>query len=295
LLGHTNAAHSQPTGGASFRRLVSAALLLLWSGCSLQPLQQQTFPRFLDPKSKNQAITADAIGETGTPVPPADTGLLRYGKIVLVQARRDMAGVVIGAPHGTFDAHTAEFGGRLCAETGLAGVFATGFTPAETGDRWRINVNRPSELHVVLTLAEIRTSRAQKIFEWFKKSVLRAAAGKLDLYVEIHQNNGARIEVATVGLSPGEARLIKEKFRSIRDRTLAQRDEIAVVDLAIEPIDELEVGAWPAKTDGILTLAAKSLHFELPADGVMGSELHRIVYALILARLFDEIIVPLTS
>jgi hypothetical protein len=64
---------------------------------------------------------------------------------------------------------------------------------------------------------------------------------------------------------------------------------MAAVDLAIEPLDELEVGAWPAKETGILKLADKSLHFELPADGVMGSEEHRRVYSIVLMQLFRAV------
>jgi hypothetical protein len=174
-------------------------------------------------------------------------------------------------------------------------VIATGFTPANTGDGWRINVNRPSERHVALTLSEAHTGRAQMVFEQFKKSTLAAAGGQLDLYVEIHQNNGARIEVASVGISRDEARLIKNTFLSVRDQTLVGRRDIAIVDLAIEPLDEIEVGAWPAKAEGILKLATKSLHFELPADGVMGSEEHRRVYTLILTQLLTEIARPIST
>ena len=86
-----------------------------------------------------------------------------------------------------------------------------------------------------------------------------------------------------------DAQRIKDRFRSLRDQALAGRRDIAVIELAIEPVDELEVGAWPAKADGILKLAAKSLHFELPADGVMASEEHRRIYTLILTQLLSTV------
>jgi hypothetical protein len=70
---------------------------------------------------------------------------------------------------------------------------------------------------------------------------------------------------------------------------------MAAVDLAIEPLDELEVGAWPAKETGILKLAYKSLHFELPADGLMGSEEHRRFYSLVLMQMFRAVVGPLQS
>jgi hypothetical protein len=287
----------QPTDDHSFRRLVIAALLMLWSGCSLQPLQQQPFAALGSSSeysnSQSRAAT-DRVAELSASLPPAHAAVLRYGKIEMIPSLGRVGGIVISAPHGTFDVHTAQVVRRICAEAGLAGVIATGFTPANTGDGWRINVNRPSERHVALTLREARTSRAQMVFEQFKKSTLAAAGGKLDLYVEIHQNTGARIEVASVGISRNEARLIKNTFLSVRDQMLLGLRNIAIVDLAIEPLDELEVGAWPAKADGILKLATKSLHFELPADGVMASEEHRRVYTLILTQLLSKIARPIS-
>ena len=44
-------------------------------------------------------------------------------------------------------------------------------------------------------------------------SVLGAVGGDLDFYIDVHQNTGQRIEVATVGLSKEAARFIKETFR----------------------------------------------------------------------------------
>ena len=69
-----------------------------------------------------------------------------------------------------------------------------------------------------------------------------------------------------------------------------ERLDIAPVDFAIEPIDDLEVGAWAAKTNGILTLAKQSLHFELPSYGVMSSAHQRNFYTPILAELIVKMI-----
>jgi hypothetical protein len=287
--------HSELADDHSFRRPAIAAVLLLWSGCSLQPLQQQSFPT-LDSSSEHhnsQNHASDRVAELTHSLPPV--AVLRFGEIEVIPSLGRIGGTVVSAPHGSFDVHTAQVVRHICAGARLAGVIATGFTPANTGDGWRINVNRPSERHVALTLREARTGRARVVFEQFKKSTLAAAGGKLDLYVEIHQNSGARIEVASVGISRNEARLIKNTFVSVRDQTLGGRRDIAVVDLAIEPLDELEVGAWPAKADGILKLATKSLHFELPADGVMASEEHRRVYTLILTQLFSKITRPIST
>ena len=218
-----------------------------------------------------------------------DVVMLPHGKIELIHAAKEISGVVIGAPHGTFDAYTGGLVRRFCASTGLAGVVATGFTPTESGDGWRINVNRPSERHATLTLSEAETVRSLKTYEQFKKSVLAAARGRLNLYIDIHQNSGWRIEVATVGVTPQEARFIKDTYYTLRSHALAGRADMASVELAIEPLDELEVGAWPAKETGILRAARKSLHFELPADGMMASEKHRNLYALVLTQLLHKI------
>lgn len=223
-------------------------------------------------------------------LPQVQVTQMRYGKIEMIRPTRHGNGIVVAAPHGTFDAHTAAMVRRICSRIGVAGVVATGFTPTESGDGWRINVNRPTELGVNVGDREIESVRAAATYAAFRNSVLQAAQGRLNLYFDIHQNGGQRIEVATVGLSKEEARFIKESYRELRDRALAGRPDIAVVDLAIEPLDNLEVGAWAAKTNGILRLAKKSLHFELPADGVMGTESHREIYTAILTELLGRVV-----
>jgi hypothetical protein len=60
------------------------------------------------------------------------------------------------------------------------------------------------------------------------------------------------------------------------------------VELAIEPLDDIEVGAWAAKSNGILQITRKGLHFELPGDGIMASARHREVYTPILADLYQQ-------
>ena len=234
--------------------------------------------------------TALALAETGFAVlPRLQVTKLPYGKIELIaSARRSAKGIVVAAPHGTFDAYTAGMVRRICTRNGLAGVVATGFTPTESGDGWRINVNRPTERRVNVSDREIKTERAARTYKAFRETVLTAAQGKLELYFDIHQNGGQRIEVATVGISKDEAKFVKSTYRRLRDEMLANRPDIAVVDLAIEPLDNLEVGAWAAKTIGILSLAKKSLHFELPADGIMGTESQREIYTRILTELVGE-------
>jgi hypothetical protein len=221
-------------------------------------------------------------------LPQTEITVLDLGKIESIPGRQK-SGIVIGAPHGTFDFYTAGTVREICFRTGLAAVIATGFTPTESGDGWRINVNRPSERHASLTLPEKETARARTAYKQFKDSVLRTARGELALYIDIHQNAGSRIEVASVGISKTQASFIKETYRGLRDRTLAEQPDIVAVDLAIEPLDEIEVGAWAAKANGILSVAKKSLHFELPSDGIMATSRQRAIYTSILAELVRRI------
>jgi hypothetical protein len=229
----------------------------------------------------------DMIRHNPGRLPQTEISVFDFGKIETIPGKRDQ-GIVIGAPHGTFDVYTAGIVRTICSRVRLAGVIATGFTPTETEDGRRINVNRPTERYVAASDREFETERARVTYEGFTSAVLSAAQGKLDLYIDIHQNGGERIEVATVGVPKDEARMIKETFHALRDQALARRPEIAPVDLAIEPLDELDVGAWAAKTNGILTVAKRSLHFELPAK-VLASAHHRSVYTIVLAGLIQKI------
>lgn len=213
--------------------------------------------------------------------------VLDFGKIETIPGKRGQ-GIVIGAPHGTFDVYTAGIVRTICSRTRLAGVIATGFTPTETEDGRRINVNRPTERYIAASDREFETERAKVTYDRFRSAVLSAAQAQLELYVDIHQNGGGRIEVATVGVSKEQASHFKRTFYLLRDETLAASPEIAVVDLAIEPLDELDVGAWAAKKNGILTIAKRSLHFELPAS-ILASSRQRSVYTSILAELIQVI------
>ena len=286
------------TNGHSFRWLIPWLVsFTLWSGCSLRPLQQQPIGDLVDRHSDSRIDgmvggvlrrTAEAHETYSTGFPRTEITVLELGEIELIWAEQK-TGVVIGAPHGTFDPYTAATVREICRHSGLAGVIASGFTPAETGDGRRINVNRPTERHVALSDREIETPRATATYEQFKNSVLRAARGKLALYIDIHQNSGTRIEVATVRLSKTDARFVKDFYRALRDSALAENPNMVSVELAIEPLDPIEVGAWAAKTNGILAVAERSLHFELPSEGAMASERQRSIYTAILAELIRRI------
>jgi hypothetical protein len=221
--------------------------------------------------------------------------LMDYGRIESIPSRKRVNGVVIGAPHGTFDEHTAELVNRLSYRTGLAAVIASGFTPTECAG-WRINVNRPTERLYPSDGFEIQSDRAKNVYYNFKEAVLEASRDDLKLYVDIHQNGRqAKIEVATVGITKQEAQFIKRTYRQLRDRVLASNLGVTSVDLLIEPLDEIEIGAWNAKAQGMLSVATRSLHFELPLYSTLGSTKARQAYTDILTLLFEQTIAALIN
>jgi hypothetical protein len=171
----------------------------------------------------------------------------------------------------------------------MAAVVAKGFTPTETAG-WRINVNRPTEKHYPGGEFEISSSRAKAVYDSFKEVVLEASQGELELYIDVHQNGRQKnIEVATVGISSEQARAIKKMYREIRDRSLKNVSGPVPVDLLIEPIDPIEIGAWPAKAEGILGVAKKSLHFELPLYSTLSRAQARRAYTRVLSDLINRI------
>jgi hypothetical protein len=137
---------------------------------------------------------------------------------------------------------------------------------------------------------ERSTDRAKDVYNQFKKSVFAAAHGPLDLYIDMHQNGTEEnIEVAVLGITRAQAKAIKTAYRAIRDRVLGDEPEVARVNLIIEPLDQVAIGAWAAKDHGILRLANSSLHFELPSHRVFFRERARRAYTKILAELIDRI------
>lgn len=223
-----------------------------------------------------------------SPLPRMQVQLMNYGRIESTPSRKNIKGVVIGAPHGTFDEYTAEMVNHISYETGIAAVIAKGFTPTEC-QGWRINVNRPTENRYPDGTLEIPSERAKAVYESYKKTVFEAAQKELKLYIDVHQNGRRdQIEVATVGISRSQALAIKTIYNAIRDRHLRQSPGVEAVELAIEPVDPIEIGAWAAKVTGILSVARKSLHFELPAQRILWKPKMRNVYTEVLAEVFRQ-------
>jgi hypothetical protein len=186
----------------------------------------------------------ELVQENPLGLPDIQVRLMNYGRIESIPSRKHRkGGVVIAAPHGTFDEHTAEVVKAVGYRTGLPAIIATGFTPTECGG-WRINVNRPSERGYPSGEIEINTQRAEQVYQSFKDAVLKAAEDNLTLYIDIHQNGQQRnIEVASVGISKEEAKFIKRSYREVRDQVLRSTADLASVDLMIEPLDVIEIGA----------------------------------------------------
>ena len=236
------------------------------------------------------------VQENPLGLPDIQVRLMNYGRIESIPSRKHRkGGVVIAAPHGTFDEHTAEVVKAVGYRTGLPAIIATGFTPTECGG-WRINVNRPSERGYPSGEIEINTQRAEQVYKSFKDAVLKAADDNLTLYIDIHQNGQQRnIEVASVGISKEEAKFIKRSYREVRDQVLRSTADLASVDLMIEPLDVIEIGAWPAKAQGMLSVAKKSLHFEFPLYSTLEPSKTRDAYKDILALLLTRIVPRLAN
>ena len=187
------------------------------------------------------------MGACSAQRPTQHRGIDQLGRFEFRGPAPRMMGVIIGAPHGSYDEYTAEIVKQLAFRTGLAAVIARGFTPTEA-DGWRINVNRPSEKTFLVPEIEIQSARSEEVYQTFKNLVFDAAGGDLFLYFDVHQyGRGESIQIATVGITTKQALRIKKNYQRIRDSHLKAGPETAAVELMIEPVDDVEIGAWPAK------------------------------------------------
>jgi hypothetical protein len=125
--------------------------------------------------------------------------------------------------------------------------------------------------------------------------VIDAAGGDLRLYFDVHQYGGGSIQIATTGVSAAQAQNLKQGYQRIRDQLLKENPDIERVRLMIEPQDDVEIGAWPAKAYGILGIARKSVHIELPLHSALRSEKSRDVYTRIVSELIKQAVQDLRS
>lgn len=178
-------------------------------------------------------------------------------------------GILICAPHGTYDRRTDEIVIAAAEKLDAGYVVARGFTPGNV----RINVNRPTEGSGMASAREPRTRRAREVYEEYADLVRKAARGqKLRLYVEVHGNSSPlsayKIELATTGIDRDEARRLKESFPDIIHGVRRRTPVYPRLALMVEPVDKLFFSSGGVKTIGIMAdpLVPKALHFELPAS-----------------------------
>ena len=176
-------------------------------------------------------------------------------------------GILIAAPHGTFDAHTALIAVETARQLSAGYVTAQRFEVGQV----RINVNRPTEGANLSCAREVRSDRAREVYAAYRGVVNAAAAGKpLRLYVEIHGNSrvesSGHIELATTGVSTDEARRIKDAYAAGSVRVRKNVPDFPDIALLIEPVDRVYFTASCTKREGALAgeVASRTLHFELP-------------------------------
>ena len=215
-------------------------------------------------------------------------GVAIEGRDGTFQVRKGRPGVVIGAPHGTSDKDTDRIAIDLAERTGFSLVVATGFTHVDAAGQ-RFNVNRPTmSVSGAPPATEIQSAEARRVYEAYRRHVAEAAQGPLALYVEIHGNGNAasagRVEVATVGLGRDDAWRLKTLFELIRDSHV--EDPAAPrLDVWVEAIDPVRYTASASKQAGMLAVAPRALHIELPRAA---RTTYRETYTTILAAFLSE-------
>jgi hypothetical protein len=183
------------------------------------------------------------------------------------------SGVVIAAPHGTFDANTPPIVVEAARQAQAGYLVARRFVV----DKVRINVNRPTEGAFLGCSQEPQTERARDVYEAYRAAVARAAAGTaLRLYVEVHGNSnpktGHNIEVATVGITAAEAQAVKDAYATMLARVRGSVRDFPELALLVEPVDRITYTAGCAKKLGALTVgfAPRAVHFEFPRSAREG-------------------------
>ena len=176
-------------------------------------------------------------------------------------------GIIIAAPHGTYDIRTDDLAKDVAQALGAGYVIARGFSTGTS----RINVNRPTEGAGRVCEKERCTDRARNVYDHYVRLVGKSCNGKaLRLYVEIHGHTSLpflnRIEIATTGITMEEARQLKERFSTFLAQAKAAYPAYPDLELRIEPLDKVYFGARCNKTNGYLSTrhAERALHMEIP-------------------------------
>ena len=175
-------------------------------------------------------------------------------------------GIVIAAPHGTFDANTAAMAIDIARRLGAGYVVFRG-----TSGGLRINVNRPTEGAGRACANEVQSDRAQAVYNTYARLVRIAGGGdRLSLYVEIHGNvasqSAQNIETASKGVTAAEAQAMKDGYPAILAAIRHDWPGYPALRLLVEPADRIFFTASCAKALGIFStdLVPRALHFEFP-------------------------------
>jgi hypothetical protein len=182
-------------------------------------------------------------------------------------------GVLVAAPHGTFDSNTAPLAIDAAHRIGAGYVAAWHFTIG----RVRINVNRPTEGAFLGCAQEPRTERAQNVYDAYSGLVAKAASSDaLRLYV---------------GITAAQAQAVKDNYAAMLSRVRESVRDFPELALLMEPIDKLTYTASCAKKIGVFASgsAPRGIHFEFPrsareGDAAQGSAM---LVADIVRRILD--------
>lgn len=202
---------------------------------------------------------------------------------------RALNDILITAPHGTFDANTAQIATRAARELGAGYLVAWRFS---TPDKVRINVNRPTEGALLACSQEAQTERAKEVYDIYSGLVAKATPDGMRLYVEIHGNSNPKtlqtLEVATVGVTAAQAQAIKDGYAALLAQARSRVRDFPELALLIEPLDRIYWAAACAKRFGVLG-KQPGLHFEFPRDARDGHTLYgsAMLVAGIVRRLLE--------
>lgn len=186
--------------------------------------------------------------------------------VVVKRECPDDAGIVVAAPHVSFDNWTEYFANRLAYDLNCGQVLAKNFRdddggaiPAPIGRH--LHVNRPTESRRKGS-AESESPRAMAAFQKYRSALHEAGRiMPLRLLIELHgHRKNSRLEVATTGFSEQKASYLKECYAKL------VASDLRLPVLAIEPIDTLKLTAQNAKSKGSLTpkICHTALHIEIP-------------------------------
>jgi len=176
-------------------------------------------------------------------------------------------GIIIAAPHGTYDIRTDALAKDVARLLGAGYVIARGFSSGAS----RINVNRPTEGAGSSCEREQRTERARDVYDHYIRLVDKSCKGKTpQLYVEIHGHTSLaflnRLEIATTGITMEEARTIKKQLPAFLAQAKKSYSSYPELELRIEPLDKVYFGARCDKTIGYISTRHmdRALHIEVP-------------------------------